>query len=445
MASYTFNISQFIKSPSDAEGTAKQFTIDGPAGFTRAQAQAIFEKQVSTGALTGFKAGDVLSAATQAAAGLAGAQAQLAGGISSLGSVVSRAISGVTSAVTNLPVLDGINPGDFAKQLPGLASIGSITPSQVTGVLAQAGKLTGQPSDMLTNAVGVGNFGLDATQLEKAGYIKPGIAAKYLSTGQNSLTSVLKSPTVWTGKDGINEVNNLLTNPAAQSKIQQELMTTGVEQLTQLGLPTDKLNPQLLSGVALNAAKSVTGTLDWAKGATTGLPSGVVDSFNQVAKDASFAVNLVDETIGNETLNIKAITGSTNTINRATLNAALGRVVGNEKIPKLDFSGGTFDEVAALALKNLGQTIAVAESKANNIFGETLTAETVDAREARINALKSEATTLLASLRALKTTSTSPTFITKIEQAIINAELLIEVLLKDITNIQRFKADLQSI
>jgi hypothetical protein len=445
MASYTFNLNQYVKSPSDAEGTAKQFTIDGPAGFTRAQAQAIFEKQVKTGALTGFKAGDVLSAATQAAAGLVGAQAQLAGGLSSLGSVVSKAIGGVTSAVTNLPVLDGINPADFAKQLPGLASIGSINPSQVTGVLAQAGKLTGQPSDLLTNAVGLGNFGLDATQLEKAGYIKPGIAAKYLSTGQNSLTSVLKSPSIWTGKDGINEVNNLLTNPAAQSKIQQELMTTGVEQLTQLGLPTDKLNPKLLSGVALNAAKSVTGTLSWAKGNTTGLPSGVVNSFNQVAKDASFAVNLVDETIGNETLNIKAITGSTNTINRATLNAALGRVVGNEKIPKLDFGGSMFDEVAALALKNLSQTIAVAESRANDIFGETLTVQTVDAREARINALKSEATTLLAGLRALKTTSTSSTFITKVEQAIINAELLIEVLLKDITNIQRFKADLQSI
>lgn len=445
MASYTFNISQYVKSPSDAEGTAKQFTIEGPSTLTREQAQAIFEKQVKTGALTGFKAGDVLSAATQAAAGLAGAQAQLAGSISSLGSVVSKAINGVTSAVTNLPVLNGIDPGDFAKQLPGLASIGSINPSQVTGVLAQASKLTGQPSDMLTNAVGLGNFGLDATQLETTGYIKPGIAAKYLSTGQNSLTSVLKSPSVWTGKDGINEVQNLLTNPAAQSKIQQELMTKGVEQLTQLGLPTDKLNPQLLSGVALNAAKSVTGTLSWAKGDTTGLPSSITNSFNQVAKDASFAVNLVNENVGDETLNIKSITGSTNTVNRATLNAALGRVVGNEKIPKLDFSGDTFDEVAALALKTLSQDIAIVESKANNIFSETLEVNTVDAREARINALKSEATTLLASLRALKTTSTSAGFLTKVEQAIVNIELLIELLLKDITNIQRFKANLQSI
>lgn len=445
MASYTFNLSQYVKSPSDAEGTAKQFTIDGPATLTREQAQAIFEKQVNTGALTGFKAGDVLSAATQAAAGLAGAQAQLVGGISSLGALVSTATNGATSALTKLPVSNGINPGDFAKQLPGLNNIGSINASQVTGVLAQASKLTGQPSDLLTNATGLGNFGLDAKQLETAGYIKPGTAAKYLATGQNSMTSVLKSPSVWTGKDGINEVQNLLTNPAAQNKIQQGLMSTGLEQVKQLGLPTDKLNPQLLSGVALNAAKSVTDTLNWAQGQTAGIPSSVTAGFDQVAKDASFAVNLVDEKIGNESLNIKAVTGSTNTVNRSTLNAALGRVVGNEKIPKLDFGGGTFDETATLALKTISQDIAMVESKANTIFSETLTSDTVDAREARINALKSEATALLSSLSSLKTTSTSPAFLAKADQAIVNAELLIELLIKDITNIQRFKADLQSI
>jgi hypothetical protein len=444
MASYTFNLEQYVKSPSDAEGTAKQFTIEGPATLTREQAQAIFEKQVKTGALTGFKAGDVLSAATQAAAGLAGAQAQLAGGISSLGSVVSKAIGGVTSAVTNLPVLNGINPGDFAKQLPGLSSIGSLSASQLTGTLAQAGKLTGQPSDMLTNAVGLGNFGLDASQLETAGYVKPGTAAKYLSTGQNSLTSVLKSPSVWTGKDGINQVENLLTNTAAQSKIQQGLMATGVAQLSALGLPTDKLSPQLLSGVSLNAAKSVTDTLAWAKGAS-GLPASITASFDQVTKDGAFAVNLVDEKIGNEALNIKSITGSSNTINRSTLNAALGRVVGNEKIPKLSYSGGVFDEAATLALKTISQNIAITESKANNIFSEDLKSDTVDSREARITALKNEATAALTSLQALRSTSTSPAFLTKIDLVIVNVELLIELLDKDLTNIQRFKAGLQSI
>ena len=439
MGTFTFNLPGAV-----ASGSAKAFEIKGPASLTFEQAKEIFDKQASTGALVGYKPGDVLNAATQAAAGLAAAQAQLTGGISSLGDAVSKATNGVTSALTKLPVLNGINPGDFAKQIPGLDSIASMNPSQVTGALAQASKLTGQPADLMTNAVGVGNFGLDAKQLETSGYVKPGTAAKYLSNGQNSLTSVLKSPSVWTGKDGINQVENLLTNPAAQSKIQQQLMTTGVEQLKTLGLPTDKLNPQLVSGVALNAAKSVTDTLDWAKGAA-GLPADVTAKFDQAAKDGAFAVNLVDEKIGNESLNIKAITGSTNTVNRDTLNAALGRVVGNEKIPKLNFGGGVFDQAAELALKNLSQANAIIESKANNIFNEDLTSANVDAREARISALKSEATTALASLEALKATSSSPTFQNKVDLAIVNIKLLIELLDKDIKNIQRFRASLQSI
>ena len=55
----------------------KSFSIKGPGGITREQAEAIFKKQDSTGSLVGFKPGDVLSAASQAADGLAGAQGAL--------------------------------------------------------------------------------------------------------------------------------------------------------------------------------------------------------------------------------------------------------------------------------------------------------------------------------------------------------------------------------
>jgi len=51
----------------------------------------VFEKQVKTGGLTGFKSGEVLSAATQVASGLTSAQAQLSSGISSAGATVAKA------------------------------------------------------------------------------------------------------------------------------------------------------------------------------------------------------------------------------------------------------------------------------------------------------------------------------------------------------------------
>jgi len=83
MGTFTFNIDQFIAPGSDKD-SAKTFKISGPDSLTREQAQAIFEKQVKTGGLTGFKSGEVLSAATQVAAGLTSAQAQLSSGICSV-------------------------------------------------------------------------------------------------------------------------------------------------------------------------------------------------------------------------------------------------------------------------------------------------------------------------------------------------------------------------
>jgi hypothetical protein len=72
----------------------KPFTIKGPEGLTRDQAEAIFKKQDSTGSLVGFKPGDSLSAASQAASGLASAQGALqqaqgglAGALGSVGSI----------------------------------------------------------------------------------------------------------------------------------------------------------------------------------------------------------------------------------------------------------------------------------------------------------------------------------------------------------------------
>ena len=446
MGTFTFNIDQVLGATADAK-SAKTFKITGPDTLTQAQAQAIFEKQAKTGSLTGFKSGDVLNAATQVADGLKSAQSQLTSGVSNLGATVSKATNGITSALTKTGVTNGINPGNFVKALPALGSIGNLNTSQVTGTLAQASKLLAQPPSIMSNLGGAGNFGLDVGQLEKAGYVKPGIAAKYVSTGQNSITSVLKSPAVWTGKDGVNQVQNLLNNPAAQNKVQQGLMTTGLDQVKSLGLPVDQLSATVLGGVALNAAKDITATLDWAKGQTAGLSPDQVAQFNQTAKDASFAVNLVDEKISNESLNIKQVTGSVGTINRTTLNAAVGRVIGNDKIPSLNYNKGTPDPAAEQELKTLTKQLSNVEDKANAIIAEPILSNSVDAREARITALKSEVTPIIDSLAslAISTATPSKTLNTRVELAIANAQALIELLDNEIENIRRFNAALQSI
>jgi len=446
MGTFTFNIDQVPGAPIDPK-SAKTFKISGPETLTQAQAQAIFEKQVKTGGLTGFKSGEVLNAATQVADGLKSAQSQLTSGISSIGATASKATNGITSALSKTVVANGINPGNLVKALPALGSIGNLNPSQVTGTLAQATKLLNQPTNIVSNLGGAGNFGLDVAQLEKAGYIKPGMAAKYGSTGQNSITGVLNSPSVWTGKDGVNQVQNMLTNPAAQTKVQQTLMATGLNQVKSLGLPVGQLAATALGGVALNAAKDVTATLAWAKGLTANLPTDLVSQFNQTAKDASFAVNLVDEKIANESLNIKQVTGSIGTINRTTLNAAVGRVIGNDKIPSLNFSKGTPNPTAEQEIKDIGKQLSTIGNKDLAIISEPLTSDNVDAREARITALKSEVSPIVDKLDSLATSvaDSNKTLATKARLAIGNAQGLIELLDSELENIRRFKAATQSI
>jgi hypothetical protein len=397
-------------------GLPETFKIKGPPGMTYEQAKAVFDQQVNSGGLVGFKVGDTASAATQAAAGLASAQSQLTQGLASLSSklpagtnlnsltasigalgqgagtqvasalrggaaafnslttgaggttaAISAALSGTgagvslpsTSAITGALTgaaarvgslastavgtisglikgtpTSGINVADFAKQGPALTGLGSMSLPDVTSTLAQASKLVGQNADTISNAAGAGKFGLDASQLERWGLVKPGTAATFLAQGGSDLTSVLKSPTVWTGRDGVKSLDGLLGNEGLQNKIQQGLMTSGVADLKSLGIPTDKLTPQALSGLATNAAKSVSNTLDWAKN-TLGLPADIKSKFDAAAVNGAFAVNLAQTKIDPSMLQEYTPLAAEDTVNTATLEAAAKRIVGNAKVPSI--------------------------------------------------------------------------------------------------------------
>ena len=431
----------------------KPFEIKGPPGLSLEQAKAIFDKQAETGALVGIKPGEVLSAATQAAQGLASAQAivaqaqsgivgalgagipgaagaigelskslgaaggalngslsgvaagltgavgaavtnfagsatsalgglgipgaaaltgalntavagavgsvtgalggaaGLASGINSalasgqsltavagsIGATASTAISTINKSLTSA-VTDPINIANFAKEIPALTSIGSMNAGVVTGVLAQAKNLVGQASDSLTVEKGLGAFGFGAEQLEKAGVLKPGVS-KLLAGGAASITSLLKSPAAFTGKDGIKSVTDLLNNPAKQAGIQQELMSQGVAGLKALGVPTDLLSPQGLAGTALNAAKSIPGAAAFLKGLPIpDDPAGALSAaFNTNVRDGAFAANLSQAKIPPAFKAIVTPVPAADTVNRDTVNAASARVVGNPKVPEPNY------------------------------------------------------------------------------------------------------------
>jgi len=411
MSAYTF------KTPN-----GRSFEVKVPQGVTFEQAQAIFKQQADAGGLVGFKIGDVLSAATQAADGLASAQSQLAqaiggslsgvnlnsitasigalgqgaaaqaqallaGGAAAFNSIttgastatasISAALNGVSTVIANaqragigvLPAVTGaltgaaatvgslannavktisgaiggiptlpINVADFAKQGAALAPIAGLRLSDVTGVLAQTKNLVGQATGTISNALGAGKFGFDANQLERAGLVKLGTVAAFLAQGEKDLVSVLKSPTVWTGKEGVKSLNNLLNNTALQDKVQQGLMATGLAELKSVGIPVDLMKPQALAGLATNAAKSVSATVAWVKNAAE-LPTDIKAQFNTAAASVAFAVNFAESKVEQAVKQEVVIKPASNTVNTETLAAAIKRIVNNDKIPSVSAAG----------------------------------------------------------------------------------------------------------
>lgn len=387
------------------------FTVEGPPGMTEAQARQIFLEQNQAGSLVGLKPGVTINSSTQAAGGLSSALSQVSQQAAGFGgtstgaltgslnrftnsaralptdelltaskSLSSRSVSGITRTLASTPVSDGITIGDFARQSNALAPIGNLDNTQVKSTLAQSARLVAQPADTVSNIKGVGKYGLDATQLETAGVLKPGTANRYLAQNQNTLTSVLQSPTVWTGQDGINSLDSLLASPSKQDRLQQGLMSTGLTRLQEFGVPTDLLDSQALAGTALNAAKSPEAALAWSQGQA--LPAGVKSSFDTASRDAAFAVNFGDTKTSDAMTQTFPGLPAEDTVDRATLNAASQRVTGDPKIPEVSYSSVS----PALSSSEIESRVQTAGSRFAELQNEfTATAKKTDRQRAETN------------------------------------------------------------
>lgn len=252
------------------------------------------------------------------------------------GSTAIASIQTINKTLSSTPVTLPITAADFSKVTAGLksgpavSSIGSMSIPDVNGVLAQAKNLVGQAANKISNSKGLGEFGLNVSQLEKAGFVKPGTSA-LVTAGANTLTSVLKSPSVFTGKDGIKSASDLLSNPGKQSLIQQDLMTKGVAALGAVGIPVNSLSSQGVAGMALNAAKDLPSAEAFAKGLP--LPAGLQSEFSKNIRDGAFAVNLVKTKLPTAFKQEDTPVPSADTVSRGSVDAASSRVLGNDKIP----------------------------------------------------------------------------------------------------------------
>lgn len=398
----------------------KTFQVDVPTGLTEAQARQIFDQQAKTGALVGLKPGDIIDAASQAAASVPGATAQFTQALSGIPGSVQGALtspdakagltsaidqgqqvlSNITKSLSSTPVTNGMSVPEFAKQAQALVPIQGLSSVDVRAGLSQAAALVGQAPTEISNTLGVGQFGFDASQLETAGLLKPGTASAFLSQGANELSSILQSPTVWTGAGGIKDLDSFLSNPAAQNLTQQNLMNSGLTAVKQLGLPIDKLDSKALAGVALTAAKSVETTLEWAKGQA--LSADVKAEYDTLAKDAAFAVGVAQEKLNDALKQEEFALPSENTVDRATLDAAVTRLFGNDKIPSFEYGSGERDEALDGQYKDLlKQWSDISDNVLAAKIRSTSTAENAQANLSKANGFRAQSQALEGQLKSL--------------------------------------------
>ncbi len=189
-------------------------------------------------------------------------------------------IVGSTKQILQYPIIDlsgvtsGITVADYATQAPALAAIADLSVEQVTSLMAAQAAEVDQDSDSISQTTGIGKYGFSALDLELAGYIKPGYAERFFDQqalfddNPTNFVDVIDSPAIYTGKNGVNNIDVLLENPELQASIMQELYQVAHEDLLGLGVMIDSgptVDPMVQGTLLQNAVNyGADATRDWA-------------------------------------------------------------------------------------------------------------------------------------------------------------------------------------
>ena len=328
----------------------KVFEIQGPATATFDQAKAIFDKQLASGGLTGIPVGGVVNAVTQAAGGLSSALSQIGPQAAALTKQIGGAINLPTKIGALIP--NAISVSDFVNTKISAQAIGSIASNQIQGLVAQASASVNQAATAITNVKGLGKFGLDASQLQLSGLIKPGIADQ-IKQFPDKFKEILSSPTSWTGKLGATNLDSVLNNTGLQTRIQQGLMSANFDQLKQLGTIKGTEVASQLGPLLNNATKfGATAATAWLNGK---VPGDLVNQMNSFATSAQFSQAFADVNSsiagGGNPLQagVVAAKGFANTIDRTNIDQATKAILGNPKISVPDFAPPAATAAATVA------------------------------------------------------------------------------------------------
>jgi hypothetical protein len=234
-----------------------------------------------------------------------------------------------------------------------------ITEQQVTALLAQQARAVGtypafdDNNNLLTgwqynlNGVpvytgielgvrGVGLYGQSVNSLILTGYVLPATANLILDDSMVSV--VLGSPAVWSGLNGVTNLLEYLSNEDLQNQAQIDLMIGAYQGLVDAGIFTGQQTARFEATFLMPAARyGVDSVLSWING---DVDSNTADLLIQSGRQGQYAVDfMATNTTAIES--VPALAGVTGTTIRTAVDQAVTEIIGDAKIPVIDFGGAT--------------------------------------------------------------------------------------------------------
>lgn len=180
---------------------------------------------------------------------------------------------------------------------------------------------------------GVGVYGQSVENLILTGYLKP--ATLDLIVTPNLTATVLNNPAVWTGQFGIESLEDYLDSPMLQNISQLALLAGSYQGLLDSGYITGNESSKVQATLVQPSVKfGVTAVIDWIEGRTSSELSADIEI---TARQGQYAIDFI-ATYGEQLSQAVDLPGFTDTVLRDEIDFVVEEIIGNPKIPPLEFA-----------------------------------------------------------------------------------------------------------
>lgn len=293
--------------------SGSEFTVTAPTDATQEQSDFVFYSQVAAGSLIGYQSGQSLIGLSVNAKTFS--LSRLERGTAGVGPTNIDPAT-VVNIAQNLPIIPSMpalnnttvrNPITQADVVLargdglGPTSVGPLDQFAVQSLQAQATNIVQQPYYEITQEKGLGKFGMTCYQLEKAGYIKPTTSARFIEQTPDQFIPVMNSKTIWTGKGGVNSLEDILNDEQLQNQVYNDLMTVGYTGLQASGAITQTpTNPTTTMTSWVYTTGSLTTTGLTTPTAYSTITSGVSNALDGNVSQTSYQYSVTQTAMENQ-------------------------------------------------------------------------------------------------------------------------------------------------